>query len=65
MKARWEVNDSGDLVNVLHLGCRTVKAYADSFPMDVYEVAALMQAAFEYGMSEKARQIRDALGVAP
>ena len=63
MKSRWDVNDNGDLVNVSDSTFRTVVTHADSFPMSASNVAALMQAAFERGMSEKAQQIRDALGV--
>lgn len=63
MKARWEVNDNGDLVNVSDSAFRTVAVHAGSFPLNASSVAALMQAAFERGMSEKAQQIRDALGV--
>ncbi len=63
MKARWEVNDDGDLVNVSDSAFRTVVTHADSFPMSATKVAALMQAAFERGVSEKARQIREALEV--
>ena len=63
MKSRWDVNDNGDLVNVSDSTFRTVVTHADSFPMSASNVAALMQAAFERGMSEKAQQMRDALGV--
>jgi hypothetical protein len=61
-KPRWDVNANGDLVNVSDSAFRTVAVYADSFPLSATKVAALMHEAFLYGASEKARQIREALG---
>lgn len=62
MKARWDVNDNGDLVCVSDPRFQTITVRADYFPLSASSVVALLEYAFECGMSEKAKQIREALG---
>ena len=62
---RWEVNAKGDVICVFHgdQERRIVAVCSTDFPMRPWQVANLMNGAFESGMKAKVQQIRDELKI--
>ena len=62
---RWYANDDGEIIQQYHGDPRreTIAVRANDFPMSAWQVALLMNAAFEAGVRAKSQQIRDEIGL--
>ena len=62
---RWYANDDGEIVQQYHGDPhrRTIAVKANDFPLSAWQVALLMNGAFESGVKAKAQQIREELGL--